>query len=241
MSATRGPMLMAQAWKQTSAEYEALYLQGFNIARMHVDRARRDGRRRLAVLADLDDTVLDVRDYWRTLAAKGGTLFDDTVWDEWVATNAVKPMPGALEFLTFCRGIGVEVFYITNRDQGEQTLDLVLGHLRKAGFPYADAEHVTVIRESSDKSVRQRQLAQAHDVAVMLGDNLNDFSRAYYVTDVNDRRARLQMDREEFGRRFILFPNPTDGHWIRAIAGDSEPPATAETWQKFESALAAVK
>ena len=235
-SATAGPMTMAMAWKQTAAEYDALYLQGFNVARMHVDRARRDGRRRLAVLADLDDTVLDVRPYWAHLAAQGKTLFDDAVWDQWVASNAGKATPGAIEFLKFCRGIGVEVFYITNRDQGETTLDLVLTSLRTLGMPYADAEHVTVIRESSDKEPRQRQLSQSHDVVVMLGDNLNDFRRAYYVTDVAARRARLEMDRNEFGRRFILFPNPTDGHWIRAITGDSEPPPTAETWEKLVGA-----
>jgi predicted secreted acid phosphatase len=46
-------LAMAVAWKSTAAEYEALYIQGFNVARMHVDRAKRDGRRKLAVISDL--------------------------------------------------------------------------------------------------------------------------------------------------------------------------------------------
>jgi len=230
-------LAMAVAWKETSAEYEALYLQGFNVARMHVDRARRDGRKNLAVISDLDDTVLDTRDYWREVMAAGVELFDDTRWDAWVAKNRVNASPGALEFLNYCRESGVEVFYITSRDQGPNTMDLALGNLKAAGLPFADAEHLTVLTDSSDKEPRQRQLSQSHDVVVYLGDNLNDFSRSYYVTDFESRRKRLVLDRAEFGRRFILFPNPTDGHWIRAILGDSEPPPTPETLDRLHQLI----
>jgi 5'-nucleotidase (lipoprotein e(P4) family) len=230
------PLAMAVAWKQTAAEYDALYLQGFNVARMHLDRALRDGRRRLAVISDLDDTVLDTRSYWRDALTAGDLLFDDARWDAWVATHQVAATPGALDFLTFCKDAGVEVFYITNRDQGERTLELALGNLAAAGLPFADAEHLTVLTDTSDKEPRQRQIAQSYDVVVYLGDNLNDFRRAYYVTDQANRRARLDGDREELGRRFVLFPNPTDGHWIRAILGDSEPPPTPETLERLHQA-----
>ena len=228
---------MAVAWKQTAAEYDALYIQGFNIARMHVDRARRDGRRKLAVISDVDDTVLDTRDYWRELLTSGAQFFDDATWDAWVAKNRVKATPGALEFLNWCRESGVEVFYITNRDQGARTVELMLGNLKAAGLPFADAEHLSVITESSDKEPRQRAIAGSHDVVVFLGDNLNDFRRHYYVTEVENRRKRLALDRAEFGRRFILFPNPTDGHWIRAIFGESDPPPTPENLQKLHQLI----
>lgn len=230
------PLTMAVAWKQTAAEYDALYLQGFNVARMHVDRAIRDGRKRLAVISDLDDTVLDTRDYWREMLTAGAPLFDDATWDAWVATNRVKATPGALEFLTYCREQNVEVFYITNRDQGEDTLALALANLSAAGLPFADADHLTVLRDTSDKEPRQRQVAMSHDVVVYLGDNLNDFRRGYYVTEPENRRARLTSDSREFGRRFILFPNPTDGHWIRAIFGDSEPLPSAENLERLHQA-----
>ncbi len=225
--APRNPLAMAVAWKQAAAEYDALYYQGFNVARMHLDRALRDGRRPV-VISDLDDTVLDTRDYWREVLSADEPFFSDALWDAWVATNQVRASPGALEFLNFCHEAGVEVFYVTNRDQGPQTMELALGNLKAAGLPFADAEHLTVLTDSSDKEPRQRALAQSHDVLLYLGDNLNDFSRSYYVTDVENRRARLATDRSDFGRRFILFPNPTDGHWIRAIFGDSEPLPTPE-------------
>ncbi|MEL0661192.1 hypothetical protein V6255_19035, partial [Psychromonas arctica] len=36
---TAYPLLYSVAWKQTAAEYQALYYQGFNIARMHLELA----------------------------------------------------------------------------------------------------------------------------------------------------------------------------------------------------------
>src|SRR5688572_19742774 len=78
-------LAMAVAWKQTAADYEALYVQAFNVARMHVDRARRDGRRKLAVISDLDDTVLDTRDSWREVLAANEQLFSASLWAAWVA------------------------------------------------------------------------------------------------------------------------------------------------------------
>jgi predicted secreted acid phosphatase len=49
------------------------------------------------------------------------------------------------------------------------------------------------------------------------------------------RLKLMESDRNEYGRRYIVFPNPTDGHWMRAIFGDSEPPpsdANRETFKK---------
>lgn len=230
------PLTMAVAWKRTAAEYEALYCQGFNIARMHVDRALEDRRRSdadpgdrpLAVIADVDDTVLDTRDYWRGLLSAGVEFFDDARWDEWVAGSTATATPGAVEFLTYCQDRNVEVFYITNRDQGLRTLELALANLARAGLPFADEDHLTVLTESSDKEPRQTELAKDREIVVYLGDNLNDFRRAYYVADVGGRRRLMTEDREDFGRRFVLFPNPTDGHWIRAIFGESEPAPSAD-------------
>ena len=39
----------------------------------------------------------------------------------------------------------------------------------------------------------------------------------------------MERDKQEFGDRFIVLPNPTDGHWVRAIFGESEPAPTEET------------
>lgn len=229
----------AVAWKQTAAEFEALYYQGFNIARLQLDRALQEhkaGERPLAIISDVDDTVLSSNSYWGYMINSGKEFFDDEAWDKWVADNGPVATPGAVEFLKYAQSKGVEVFYVTSRDQGEKTYEYALANLRKNQLPYADEQHLTVYRDSSNKEPRQQEIAKDHNVVLMLGDNLNDFKRKYYVADVKQRSSLMTEDKEQFGRKFILFPNPTDGHWLKAIFGDSEPPATPENRAKFKAA-----
>ncbi|MBK5354632.1 5'-nucleotidase, lipoprotein e(P4) family [Pseudomonas sp. TH41] len=229
----------AVAWKQTAAEFEALYYQGFNVARMQLDRAlqaHKAGDRPLAIISDVDDTVLNSNSYWGYMINANKEFFDDTAWDKWVAENGPVATPGAVDFLSYAQSKGVEVFYVTSRDQGEKTFEYALANLRKNNLPFADEKHLTVYRESSNKEPRQSEIAKDYDVVVMLGDNLNDFKRKYYVADVKQRNSLMTEDKEQFGRKFIIFPNPTDGHWLKAIFGDSEPPATPENRVKFKAA-----
>ena len=224
-------LLYALAWQQTAAEYRALYHQGFNLARLQVERAlsrNSNSERPLAVISDLDATLLDATEYWGYLIDNDSDFFDDALWDQWIAENRAEATPGALDFLRFCAANNVEVFYVSNRDQGENTDLYALANLTKLGFPYADPEHITMLRETSNKQAVQEEIMASYDVILLLGDNLNDFSRRYYVTDVEARAALMEEDQQAFGARYILFPNPTDGHWIRAIFGDSEPPPSAQ-------------
>lgn len=226
----RDALWYALAWKQTAAEYQALYYQGFNIARMQVQAAldrRQPGDRPLAVVTDVDDTVLHSLTYWGHLVQRNMDFFDDAIWDRWVESNRVTATPGALEFLEFCAANDVEVFYVTSRDQGENTLELALANLSGVGFPFVDVEHVTVLRDSSNKEPRQDALMEQYDVLTFLGDNLNDFRRKYYIRgDVDGRLAAMAQDRDKFGREYVIFPNPTDGQWLAAIFGESEPSAS---------------
>lgn len=239
------PLLYAAAWKQTAAEYRALYHQGYNIARDRVDAAlaaRKEGDKPLAVFVDMDDTVLLPLPYWARLIAEGHAFFDDPIWDEWVPQNDLVVAPGAREFLDYAQEKGVEVFYITSRDQGENTYDYALGNLRALDLPYADEDHLTVLVDSSNKEPRQQELAERYTPVVWLGDNLNDFRRKYYIKDdVPGRLAAMEEDREEFGRRFILLPNPTDGHWMAAVFGESEPADSPEARARLLEAATTVQ
>jgi len=97
----------AVAWKQTAAEYHALYHQGFNIARMHVARTlagRKDSDRPLAVITDVDDTVLLSPAYWGYLVAQDLDFFDDPSWDNWICDNRLQSSPGASMLQMWSRG-----------------------------------------------------------------------------------------------------------------------------------------
>ena len=224
-------LMMAMAWKQTAAEFRALYHQGFNIARMRVEIAlaqKQDDSLPLAIISDVDETLLLANDYWGYLITQGQDFFDDASWDRWIEENRAVASPGALEFLNFCVSNSVEIFYVTNRDQGEATVQLAIENLNAVGFPLADTAHLRVLRESSNKELVQQQIREDYEVVALLGDNLNDFARRYYSTDIDQRMSLMEQDKDRYGRDYILFPNPTDGHWIRAIFGESEPAGSDE-------------
>lgn len=229
----------AVAWRQTAAEYRALYYQGFNIAKARLDQAlaeQKPGDKKPAIISDIDDTILSSNSYWGYLIAQDKAFFDDPSWDRWVADNGPTLTPGALEFLNYAKSRGVEVFYVSSRDQGDKTYEYALNNLRKYKLPDADEAHVTVLRESSNKEPAQHKIAEQFNVLLMLGDNLNDFERSYYVDTVEKRAQLVDDNHDKFGGRYILFPNPTDGHWIKAIFGESEPADTPANRARFRQA-----
>ncbi|HAU08803.1 MAG TPA: acid phosphatase, partial [Gammaproteobacteria bacterium] len=78
------PLLYAMAWRQTAAEFRALYYQGFALAQLRVEQAlaareagAENDTRPLAVITDVDETVLLSGAYWGQLIAEGGDFFDD--------------------------------------------------------------------------------------------------------------------------------------------------------------------
>ncbi len=232
-------LLWAAAWKQTAAEYFALCHQAYNLAKLRVDLAlekHENGDAPLAVITDLDNTSMHARSYWGYLINQGYDFFDDAIWDEWLPKNLITAAPGAKDFFDYCGAKNVEVFYVTNRDQGERTYEYAMSQLEFLDFPYADDEHLYVFQGSSDKSPARDEVKAKFEVVVMLGDNLNDYQRDYYVTGIEERLSVMERDRDHFGREFILLPNPTDGHWVRAIFGDSEPQPTDENRRLLKKA-----
>ena len=237
VNAQENNLSYAVAWKQAAAEHRALYHQGFNIARLQIEIALASKKGKpLAIISDIDETLLLANDYWGYLISNEEDFFNDASWDLWVAENNFIPSPGSQEFLEFCEYNNVEVFYVTNRDQGEDTFGLAERNLLSAGFPMVDREHLTVLRETSNKEEVQKRIMEDYNVVVMLGDNLNDFSRDFYLTDIDRREDLVNEKKGDFGSKFVIFPNPTDGHWIRAIFGESEPPPTPKNRQILRSA-----
>jgi 5'-nucleotidase (lipoprotein e(P4) family) len=229
-------LLWAVAWKQSAAEYGALCYQAYNVARMHLDTALATLHEKpLAVIADMDDTILHAASYWGHLVSMNRDFFDDAIWDAWIRRTWSRAVPGSIEFFRYCEANRSKPF-MSPADQGERSFELALGHLQHLNFPYADPQHLTVFRDSSDKSPAREQLATSHDIALLVGDNLNDYKRDYYVTDIDQRMALMERDRDDFGRKFIVLPNPTDGHWVRAIFGESEPAPTEENRRKLKAA-----
>jgi len=232
-------LLWAVAWKQTAAEFFALCHQAYNLARMRLDQAltrHKPGDKPLAVIVDMDDTIVHAGSYWGYLIKQNIDFFDDAIWDAWIAKNLLTAVPGAVDFLNYCAARSVDVFYVSSRDQGERTNEYALAQLSLLRLPFADSEHLFVFRDTSDKTPAREEIAASFDIALLMGDNLNDYRRDYYVADVDERMALMERDRADWGTKFILLPNPTDGHWVRAIFGDSEPPPSDDNRRRLKAA-----
>lgn len=205
----------AALWQQKAAEYKALCFQAYNIARMRLDESLlQPATLPPAVVTDIDETVLDNSPYTVHTALRGEGYADRT-WMEWTAKAAADTVPGALSFLQYAASKGVHVFYITNRSETERAS--TLENLQRWHFPDADNEHLLLKTTTSGKESRRQQVAQTHHIILLMGDNLSDFAAIFDKQPVAQREQVTQQSAADFGKRFIVLPNPMYGDWLPAM------------------------
>ena len=233
----------AVVWQNTSAEAYWLYQQSYDYAtwklearlqdidaeKQMVDSAEWD-RRPLAVVVDIDETVLDNSPYQVNTVRRGRT-FDQAEWKEWTDKAIAKASPGALQFLQQAQYWGCEVFYITNRDVREKAS--TLKSLSELGFPFADEAHLLLMEGTSDKTERRARVAARYHVVLLVGDQLRDFDERFKDRTVNHGRDVVDAMSDSLSRYFILLPNPMYGTYRDAIQGkgtDEEKHARMKAW-----------
>jgi len=206
----------ASVYQQRAAEYKALCFQAYNAARMSLDKAiAKHGKKPLAVVTDLDETVLD-NSPLDAARAVNNQNFDLAAWKQWTAQGIADTVPGAPSFFKYAASKGVAVFYITNRDEDERAG--TLKNLKRYHMPFADDAHLLLRNKTSSKEERRQQVLKKYNIAVLCGDNLPDFD-AVYDGNFNeaDRTAATEKLRKEFGSRYIVIPNPTYGDFETAL------------------------
>lgn len=207
--------LFAAAYMQRSAEFHALCLQAYNIATLRFNESLQlASAKPKAIITDIDETILDnsADEVHHDLQGKG---FDPQEWVQWTAMAAADTVPGALSFLKYAASKNVEIFYITNRDEKDR--EGTLKNLQKFNFPNADNAHLIVRQNVSSKEARRQQVMSDHDVILLLGDNLADFSSLWDNKTVAQRLENVQQQAALFGSRFIIIPNPVYGDWENAL------------------------
>ena len=210
--------VLALVWMQASAEYRELCYQAYNLADMLVDKAisaAKPGDKPLAIIADLDETLLDNSAYDAGFIGRNDA-FSGKTWTQWEPAAQAAAMPGAADFLNDVQKKHVEIFYVTNRDQAGQ--EGTIGNLQALGYPFADARHVLVTTGSSDKQGRFDLVAKDHSIAVYMGDNANDLPIGTWHKAMKDRNAIVDQNRSRFGTLFVALPNPSYGDWEGALA-----------------------
>jgi len=219
-SSTTGTQLALQpageAWgalyQQQAAEYKALCFQAYTIARLRLDQqlsAR--SNKPLAIITDIDETVLDNSPYFSKLAREG-KVYSDSSWISWTAQVKCDTVPGAYKFLKYASSKGVTIFYITNRFQRE--LLPTVENLHKWKLPNADTTHVLLLN-SNDNSKESRRLSieKGHEILLLIGDNLGDFNKYFDHLNNQDRSLHAQSKADLFGLKFIVLPNSMYGSW----------------------------
>lgn len=204
-------------WTQSSAEYRALAYQTFALARLRLDESLRgNSRRRTAVIVDADETVLDNSRFQAELVLRG-LPYDAQAWRAWCQRAEAGAVPGAVDFLTYAARRRVTIFYITNRRQAEKAG--TIANLQKLGFPTVSEDTVMIREEGkpASKESRRQSVAARYRILLLLGDNLNDFSDHFSGKSIAERAAQVDRERLEFGKDFIVVPNPMYGDWESAV------------------------
>ena len=205
--------IQAQVWTQNSAEYRALCYQAFNAAKMNLDALfffEKEYDKPLAIIADVDETVLDNSPYDGKLILNN-TTYNRESWVEWGNLEIAKAIPGSLEFLIYASEKNVEIFYISNR-YSEQ-LEATVNNLKKLGFPDAKESNVLLRGDTRSKSERRKSVSDNYEVIMLIGDNLSDFNDEFEKKISQERTNYTDELSNDFGTRLIVLPNPNYGDW----------------------------
>lgn len=206
--------LFASVFQQRAAEYRALCYQAYNIARLRIEGYKPETSKPLAVITDLDETTFDNSPY-QVRECLLGKDFEPVSWAEWTSLGIADSLAGSVSFFHYAASKGVTVFYVTNRDKHDY--NGTIENLRRYGFPFADSAHLIIRQNVSSKEVRRQHIAENYEIALLIGDNLSDFSSLFDSKTMEERRENTDRVSAEFGKKFIVLPNTTYGDWEPAM------------------------
>jgi acid phosphatase len=226
--------LDANLWMQTAGEYRACCLQTYRQAwerlQQKVKKAAPAKGKPLAVIMDLDETVLDNSGF-QTSLSRDSVDYSDSLWDEWEKDHfdEVRLVPGAREFIEKAEGAGVAVVYLSNR--AEKNRAGTIAALEHVKLDTRKIENRLLLAGStSDKTERRNQVRKRYEVLMLFGDNLRDFDEKpfkakkvgeYDVSGQNEaiaeRLKQVDEQRSHWGDDWIILPNPVYGEWTKLL------------------------
>ncbi len=209
-------LLGGTLFTQESAEYRALCYQAYNLASMRLRENAASSNDRLAVVLDLDETVLDNSPYTAWQIVNDQPFTPDT-WTKWVDLASAKPVPGVIPFLNLADSLGYHLFFISNRSP--EHLQATVKNMADLGMPQLDSAQFMFKTTTSDKTERRDAvLAKGYKIALLIGDNLGDFDARWDKPATNpDRNDMVDSDPNIFGDKFIVLPNTLYGTWEGAL------------------------
>jgi 5'-nucleotidase (lipoprotein e(P4) family) len=208
-------LVNATIWFQRSPEMKALYYQGYNLARLRLaEFAKQKTSKPKAVVVDIDETMLDNSPFeGQQIIESAG--YSAESWKKWSNMASAKALPGAVEFTHYCDSLGVAVIYISNRSLDE--INTTLKNLDSLGFSFAKDENLYFSEGTSSKKIRRNKVSEKYSIIMLIGDNLNDLSEVFENRGEDWGTSAVELNKREFGNRFIVLPNPMYGAWEKNI------------------------
>lgn len=219
---------MGLRFQQQSAEVRALQLQAYNIATLRLDAAvaKAEDPAKLAVVTDVDETVIDNS---ALLARDLADCHMYDAWDTWLPWERDGDpvlIPGAREFLDHADSLGVTIRYISDRadEQKSHTLET----LTQLGLPQVSEDSVLLL--GPPKIERREIVSKDHQIVLLLGDTLHDFDARFRKTTLDEQKATVAGESAKWGMEWIVFPNAGYGTWSDAPLTEWDAEAVVEEW-----------
>jgi 5'-nucleotidase (lipoprotein e(P4) family) len=188
------------------------------------------GKRPLAVVLDIDETVL-LNLGFEADAATRGVGYDQGRWTRWEQSGALKvaAVPGAAEVLAAARREGFTIIFNSNRSTA--TASQTIAALEHAGLGRAALGDTLWLRDegdSSGKDARRARIAERYCIVALAGDQLGDFSDLFNAPgkSVRTRRnsASETMIAPLWGAGWFMLPNPVYGTGLKGGVDEIFPP-----------------
>jgi len=227
--------LDANLYMQTSAEYRAACYQAYQLAKLRlkeaIAKAPKDGRK-LVVVMDLDETVLDNAGF-QSWMLRTGRAYDQTWFDRWEQFGGdwVGLVAGAKEFILETESLGVTIVHISNRnDRFRESTKRTLDRL---GIPVHNDSELKLSTTTSDKTARRQEVEGKDNgnILLLIGDNLRDFEESFRSAPLSNnstpeqlaqaivtRKKRVDETKTNWGTKWVVLPNPAYGEWTKPLS-----------------------
>ncbi len=198
-----------------TSEYRHQCEKSFTIGWAAVEAAAKSQSGELAVVLDIDETVMINMAFQREIIDG----FDPKKWDAWVKRKEALAVPGAKEFLNKVRALGVHVVFMSDR---ASDLDAyTIGNMKNLGL-FADGDIVlSKTAKTDNKEVRRRCVTTGKNgedarcktfepmtIIGLFGDSLRDHFEVY------SREAAMRtLNNPRWGKISFVLPNPMYGQW----------------------------
>jgi 5'-nucleotidase (lipoprotein e(P4) family) len=173
----------------------------------------------VAVILDIDETILNTSAYAIYLE-KTKQKYTEKTWDTFLKQADAPAVAGAVRFIHDAQALGVTIFLVSNREESQR--EYTVANLEKLGLEI-DNENILLKNQeetyTSNKYYRYVKIAKTHRIAMIIGDDLNDFFPAKNI-HYKGRQIYFKKYEAYIGNSWIFLPNPSYGSFVDEATAD---------------------